>query len=99
PVLYTAVGVDWDALRVTGRDGLQENSLVKMTLHIEGGDLQMWMNVLSSRYQGGEYLMELRPYALGGAAKTAYEKMVRSALTPRPTCRASILPTLAFATT
>jgi HD-like signal output (HDOD) protein len=80
PIRFSARAVDWQGLRVVGRSPLNENCLVKITLHLER-DLGVWMNVIScAPGDGGEYEIELRPFALHGDPKTAYHAMVSSAV-------------------
>jgi hypothetical protein len=80
PILYTSTAVDWQSLHVTGRTALTENCLVKVTLHL-ASDLGIWMNVIGcAAREGGEYDIELRPFALHGEVKTAYHAMVGAAV-------------------
>ena len=77
--VYAARSVDWESLRVVGRQALPESSLVKITLHLGGGDLAVWMTVVDSEREGADYLIELRPYAIHGDAKASYQAMVTNA--------------------
>ncbi len=78
--VFTASSVGWDSLRVVGRQALPESCLVKITLHLEGGDLPMWMTVVEAAREGSEHRIYLRPYAMHGSARTAYHAMVSNAL-------------------
>jgi len=77
--VYAARSVDWESLRIVGRQALPESSLVKVTLHLGGGDLAVWMTVIDAEREGADYLIELRPYAMHGDAKASYQTMVTTA--------------------
>jgi putative nucleotidyltransferase with HDIG domain len=79
PVLYTAKAIDWQRLIVRGCAPLPENSLVKLTIHV-GEDIKIMVNVARSTSEGGEWEVELRPFALGGESKQHYEGIVQKAL-------------------
>jgi len=79
-VVYSAKSVDWDSLRVVGRQALPENCLIKITLHLCDGDLPVWMTVAEATREAADYLIELRPYAMHGLAKSTYLAMVSQAL-------------------
>lgn len=78
--VYAARTVDWESLRIAGRQALPENCLVKITLHLGAGDLAVWMTVVDAERDGADYLIELRPYAMHGDAKSTYQSMVQNAL-------------------
>jgi hypothetical protein len=78
-IVYAARSVDWEGLRVAGRQALPENCLVKITLHLQAGDLPIWMTVADSSREGSDYVIELRPYAIHGDARAAYHAMVTHA--------------------
>jgi len=78
--VYAARTVDWESLRIVGRQALPENCLVKITLHLGDGDLAVWMTVVDAEREGADYIIELRPYAMHGDAKAAYQTMVTNAL-------------------
>jgi HD-like signal output (HDOD) protein len=77
--VYAARSVDWDSLSIIGRQALPENCLVKVTLHLGGGDLAVWMTIVDAAREGADYLIELRPYAMHGDAKVCYQSMVTNA--------------------
>jgi putative nucleotidyltransferase with HDIG domain len=79
-VVFAAKNVSWDSMRVQGRQTLSENCLVKITLHLSEGDLPVWMTVVEASREGADYLIHFRPYAMHGAAKTAYHSMVTHAM-------------------
>ena len=79
-VVFAAKNVSWDSLHVLGRQALSENCLVKVTLHLVESDLPVWVTVVEASREGADYLIHFRPYAMHGAAKTAYHTMVAQAL-------------------